>query len=198
MLTTYSLFKKKRATFSGAFQTGAIYDLSTSSVLFCIFINVALYLVFTIVCFFASRPPVALVDALNSLLTENPLARRLPSFARRCLTLRRMSKEETIAICFCGPAKTTSLGIPLVTAMWKDADDATRAFIQIPVLLYTIEQVRKVSCCASFVIKKKKGKAKCADASRLLDDQGLSGSAACALLPVVPPPRPQGGVGHRT
>jgi hypothetical protein len=52
-----------------------------------------------------------------------------------------MSKEQTIAVCFCGAAKTTSLGIPLVTAMWTQADDLTRAFITIPVLLYTIEQV---------------------------------------------------------
>lgn len=50
-------------------------------------------------------------------------------------------EEETIAVCFCGAAKTTSLGIPLVAAMWAAADDLTRALIQIPVLLYTIEQV---------------------------------------------------------
>jgi sodium/bile acid cotransporter 7 len=49
--------------------------------------------------------------------------------------------EETIAVCFCGAAKTTSVGIPLVTAMWAESDDLTRAYIQIPVLLYTIEQV---------------------------------------------------------
>lgn len=46
-----------------------------------------------------------------------------------------------IAVCFCGAAKTTSLGIPLATAMWTQSDDLTRALIQIPVLLYTIEQV---------------------------------------------------------
>jgi sodium/bile acid cotransporter 7 len=46
-----------------------------------------------------------------------------------------------VAVCFCGAAKTTSLGIPLVTAMWREADDLTRAYVQIPVLLYTIEQV---------------------------------------------------------
>jgi sodium/bile acid cotransporter 7 len=53
-----------------------------------------------------------------------------------------MSRRQTVAVCFCGAAKTTSLGIPLVTAMWRDADNLTRAYIQIPVLLYTIEQVR--------------------------------------------------------
>ncbi|OAQ95742.1 hypothetical protein LLEC1_04152 [Akanthomyces lecanii] len=52
-----------------------------------------------------------------------------------------MSIEETIAVCFCGAAKTASLGIPLVAAMWAAADNLTRAFDQIPVLLYTIEQI---------------------------------------------------------
>jgi sodium/bile acid cotransporter 7 len=52
-----------------------------------------------------------------------------------------MTREQMIAVCFCGAAKTTSLGIPLVSAMWIHADDLTRAFVQIPVLLYTTEQV---------------------------------------------------------
>ncbi|KAF3347460.1 hypothetical protein VdG2_04182 [Verticillium dahliae VDG2] len=47
----------------------------------------------------------------------------------------------TVAVCFCGAAKTTSLGIPLVAAMWRDADDLTVALVQVPLLLYTIEQV---------------------------------------------------------
>jgi sodium/bile acid cotransporter 7 len=60
---------------------------------------------------------------------------------KRIVSVKKMSKEQTIAVCFCGAAKTTSLGIPLVTAIWTQADDLTRAFITIPVLLYTIEQV---------------------------------------------------------
>lgn len=52
-----------------------------------------------------------------------------------------MSKEQTVAVCFCGAAKTTSVGIPLVAAMWASQDETKRAFVQIPVLLYTMEQV---------------------------------------------------------
>lgn len=127
-----------RTTFSGAFQTGAIYTLSTPSILFNIFMNIALYLLFTVCCFFTARPPRFLCALLNPYL-QHP---RLPAAVRRVVGLKRMGRRQTVAVCFCGAAKTTSLGIPLVTAMWKDADDLTRAFIQIPVLLYTIEQVR--------------------------------------------------------
>lgn len=130
---------RHRATFSGAFQTGAIYEISTSNILYNIFLNIALYFVFTIICFYASRPPLRLATILNPYLLEN---KRLPDIVRRAVGIKRMSREQAVAVCFCGAAKTTSLGIPLVTAMWKDADDLTRAHIQIPVLLYTIEQVR--------------------------------------------------------
>ncbi|KAH6888570.1 putative sodium bile acid cotransporter [Thelonectria olida] len=120
-------------TFSGAFGTGALTQLSTSNVLFDVFMNVALYFVFTVICFYTARPPQRLVDKVSS----SRIGRHLP----RALRPYRMSKEQTIAVCFCGAAKTTSLGIPLASAMWARADDLTRAYIQIPVLLYTIEQV---------------------------------------------------------
>ncbi|KAM0436876.1 hypothetical protein ACHAPT_002589 [Fusarium lateritium] len=120
-------------TFSGAFGTGALKDLSTGNVVFNVLINVALYAIFTVICFYAARPPERFVDWVSS----SWFGRHLP----RALLPARMSKEQTIAVCFCGAAKTTSLGIPLVSAMWARADDLTRAYIQIPVLLYTIEQV---------------------------------------------------------
>lgn len=99
--------------------------------------NVALYMVFTLFCFYVARPPLLLADYFNG----SRLINHLPSPLRHVVSIQRMSKEQTIAVCFCGAAKTTSLGIPLVTAMWARADNLTRAYIQIPVLLYTIEQV---------------------------------------------------------
>ena len=122
-----------RTTFSGAFGTGALFSLSTRSIIFDIFINVALYIIFTLICFFTARPPEALINLVNN--------SRFGKHVPRPLKPKQMSKEQTIAVCFCGAAKTTSLGIPLVSAMWARSDDLTRAYIQIPVLLYTIEQV---------------------------------------------------------
>ena len=55
--------------------------------------------------------------------------------------LAKMPKMETVAVCFCGAAKTTALGIPLVTVMWTHFDEDVRANIQIPVVLYTTEQI---------------------------------------------------------
>lgn len=55
--------------------------------------------------------------------------------------MRRLSRAQTVAVCFCGAAKTQSLGIPLIAAMWTHADPLTMAYIEIPVVLYTMEQV---------------------------------------------------------
>jgi hypothetical protein len=59
-----------------------------------------------------------------------------------------MPPEEAIAICFCGPAKTTGLGIPLLYAMWTPVDLFTKAQTSVPVLLYTTEQI----CVAHFMV----------------------------------------------
>lgn len=60
-----------------------------------------------------------------------------------------MTPEETIAVCFCGPAKSTALGIPLLYAMWQSVDLFTKAKTSVPVLLYTTEQI----CVAHFFVQ---------------------------------------------
>ncbi|TLS24450.1 hypothetical protein PpBr36_08772 [Pyricularia pennisetigena] len=127
-------------TFCGAFATGALYVTPKASLIFNIFMNIGLYLLFTLICFFSARPPLGLVTWAQGAFEKKPLC-KLPALLKRVVVPKRMSKEQTIAVCFCGAAKTTSLGIPLVTAMWSQSDNLRRAFVQIPVLLYTIEQV---------------------------------------------------------
>ncbi|KAI6351815.1 hypothetical protein MCOR25_009725 [Pyricularia grisea] len=127
-------------TFCGAFATGALYVTPKASLVFNIFMNIGLYLLFTVICFFSARPPLRLVVWAEGVF-EKKLLCKFPTLLKRVIVPKRMSKEQTIAVCFCGAAKTTSLGIPLVTAMWSESDNLRRAFIQIPVLLYTIEQV---------------------------------------------------------
>lgn len=125
-------------TFSNAFKTGAIYKLPKGSIVFNILMNVGLYGLFTVICFYTARPPRRLVTACEALLARAPW---LPRWARRVMTPKQMSREQAVAVCFCGAAKTTSVGIPLVSAMWAQQDELTRAYVTIPVMLYTMEQV---------------------------------------------------------
>jgi sodium/bile acid cotransporter 7 len=101
-------------------------------VIFVVLFNIALYIFLTIVCFLGSRPP----RILSSQKWSEPI-------------FKRMSPEETIAVCFCGPAKSTALGIPLLYAMWKPIDLYTKAKTSVPVLLYTTEQI----CVAHFFVQ---------------------------------------------
>ncbi|KAL0931643.1 solute carrier family 10 [Colletotrichum truncatum] len=140
-VSTFCLILLVWTTFSAAFKTGALYQTPHASIIFNVFMNVGLYMLFTVICFFAARPPLPFCDTVNAHVADSKALRRSPSLLRRIVTARQLSREQTIAVCFCGAAKTTSLGIPLATAMWTQSDDLTRALIQIPVLLYTIEQV---------------------------------------------------------
>ncbi|KAL2864458.1 uncharacterized protein BJX67DRAFT_220375 [Aspergillus lucknowensis] len=113
-------------TFSSCFATGALQGLSTESLVFVVLFNIALYIFLTAVCFSLARPP--------------------QSFCRwttigRWQLFKDIPPVETIAVCFCGPAKSTALGIPLLYAMWTPLDLFIKARTSVPVLLYTTEQL---------------------------------------------------------
>ncbi|KAI0866807.1 sodium bile acid symporter [Xylaria cubensis] len=129
------------STFSGAFETGALTELPKSSIIFNVFINVAEYLLFTIICYYIAYPPRRVTALLNGCIAESRIGSHLPATLRRAITVKRMPRELVIAVCFCGAAKTTSIGIPLAAAMWSKLDNFTISSIQVPVLLYTVEQV---------------------------------------------------------
>jgi sodium/bile acid cotransporter 7 len=98
--------------------------MSAQSIIFVAFFNIGLYITLTVVCFFAARPPQILYSRGWSKSIFKPL-----------------SPEQAIAVCFCGPAKSTALGIPLLYAMWEPLDLYTKAKTSVPVLLYTTEQI---------------------------------------------------------
>ncbi|ORY63543.1 sodium bile acid symporter family protein [Pseudomassariella vexata] len=129
------------STFSGAFNTGGLYQLSKGSVVFNVIMNLFLYALYTLVCFYAAAPPGFVARPVNNHVADSKWTARLPAIVRRGITIRRLSKEQVVAVCFCGAAKTQALGIPLADAMWSQHTDRVKSLIQIPVLLYTMEQV---------------------------------------------------------
>ncbi|KAK2061181.1 sodium/bile acid cotransporter [Colletotrichum caudatum] len=177
-VSTFCLILLVWTTFSAAFQTGALYVTPHASIIFNVFMNAALYALFTLICFYAARPPPSACEAVNPVVGRAPG----PGLLRRALTVRRLSREQAIAVCFCGAAKTTSLGIPLATAMWTASDDLTRALIQIPVLLYTIEQVFMAQILV-YVFKRYLRRAAKAEAEVTEDEEGAgagAGTPVCA------------------
>lgn len=106
--------------------------MDSQSIIFVVLFNIALYIFLTGVCFISSRPP-----------------RFLQSKRWTGTVFKPLSPKETIAACFCGPAKSTALGIPLLYAMWAPLDLYLQAQTSVPVLLYTTEQI----CVAHFFVQ---------------------------------------------
>ncbi|KAJ5256940.1 hypothetical protein N7478_013044 [Penicillium angulare] len=111
-------------TFSSCFATGSLQTMSTPTIVFVVLFNVALYVFLTGICFIIARPPRFFLSIPWTDVTFEPLAPR-----------------EAIAACFCGPAKSTALGIPLLYAMWQPLNNDAKAQTSVPVLLYTTEQI---------------------------------------------------------
>ncbi len=96
--------------------------MPTHTIVLMVFLNVILCGAFSLFSFFLARPP----RALN---------KRYPRL------FNIMDKRETIAVVFCAPAKTQAMGVPLVQAMYASASEATRASLQVPIVLYTVEGI---------------------------------------------------------
>ncbi|GME46248.1 putative sphingosine-1-phosphate lyase protein [Neofusicoccum parvum] len=126
---TFCLLLLIWSSFSSCFETSALQTLSTETVILIVFFNIGMYLFWTIVCFLGARIPESWAHYTKGII-------------------RRFDKPETIAICFCGPAKTAGLGIPLVYAMWVEFSTEVKAKLSIPLILYTTEQV----FCAHFLV----------------------------------------------
>jgi sodium/bile acid cotransporter 7 len=112
------------STFSSCFYYQALENVSHQSVILVCFLNVALYVFFTFFSLLAARPPV------------HPRSR----FWQR--VFYRFPKRDTIAICFCSPAKSVSIGAPLIGVMWAQGfTPAVQALVMVPIVLYQAEQI---------------------------------------------------------
>lgn len=136
-------------TMSTCFYEGAFTSVGGGSIALTCALNVGLYILFAALIFGMARPPV-LFKRWFSLRILVPWRKSLGDDAekqdssadRRHVTISPVytfPAEETIAAIFCGPAKTTALGIPLLYAMWTIG--VVRARMSIPVVLYTTEQI---------------------------------------------------------
>ncbi|KAF3180335.1 hypothetical protein TWF788_006848 [Orbilia oligospora] len=128
-ISTFCLTLLVWTAFSSCFATGSLQKMPKEFLVLVIFVNIGLYISFTSLCVLLSKVRIL-----------------YPSFKwqERRLYMSRsrvLDRGVFIAICFCAPAKTTGLGLPIVTAMWTRYPEEMKAKIQIPVVLYTIEQI---------------------------------------------------------
>ena len=112
------------ATFSSCFYYQALENISHQSVILVCFLNLGLYIFFTFLSLLFARPPI------------QPKSRTLQNI------FYRFSKRDTIAICFCAPAKSVSIGAPLIGVMWSTGfSNSVQSLVMVPIVLYQAEQI---------------------------------------------------------
>ena len=112
------------ATFSSCFYHQALENVSRQSVILVVFLNVGLYVFFTLFSLLVARPP---IHSQSYILQK---------------VFSRFSKRDTIAICFCAPAKSVSIGAPLIGVMWGTGfSEPVQSLVMIPIVLYQAEQI---------------------------------------------------------
>ena len=112
------------ATYSSCFYYHTLDNVSHESVILVCFLNVGLYVFFTLFSLLVARPPIH---------PRSGLLQRI---------FFRFSKEDTIAICFCAPAKSVSIGAPLIGVMWGGGfSNSFQSLVAVPIVLYQAEQI---------------------------------------------------------
>lgn len=124
--------------FCNAFTSGAFTTASHATIIYLCFINISLYLLLT-----------ALIFAIV----------RLPSLTTSAAAWWRMSKKDTIALCFCGPGKGVfclipvvessnsltppgvALGAPLLAILYANVSLNHQAKMALALLIYNGEQI---------------------------------------------------------
>ncbi|KAK9460918.1 SBF-like CPA transporter family-domain-containing protein [Lipomyces oligophaga] len=112
---TFCLLLLIWSSFSNSFAANAFEQVSHASMIMVCFLNVLLYLFYTLIC---------LALAYN------------PFFPKRF----RFSRADTVSICLCGAAKTVALGVPLINSQYS-GQTLKIGLVSIPLVLFQGEQI---------------------------------------------------------
>lgn len=136
-LGTFMLLLVMWSSFSTAFRQDAFTSVSKESIIMIVFFNIAIYLFFTILCFFYARP-YFLLKIFQDAPNEN--SSRFYSWSYTIFRPFYYDRRDTVSIMLCGPAKTAALGVSLVTSQYGSNNENLGKLL-VPLVLYQAEQV---------------------------------------------------------
>ncbi|SCU80620.1 LAFA_0C00276g1_1 [Lachancea sp. 'fantastica'] len=125
------------SSFSTAFYQHAFTSVSGISMVFIVLFNIGIYLFFSVLCFVCARP-----WFIPKIFPEEPneTSSQVYAFGYRVLRPFYYNKKDTVAILFCGPAKTAALGVSLISSQYG-SDFPQLGKLLVPLVLYQSEQV---------------------------------------------------------
>lgn len=136
-------------SFSTAFAQDAFTSVSHASIIFLVFFNIGIYLFFTVLVFFYSRPPFIL-----HYLPHEPTPESTKTY-RWCYKIFRpfyYNRRDTVSVMLCGPAKTAALGVSLVSSQYG-SNNPKLGVLLVPLVLYQAEQVMTAQVLVKFMKK---------------------------------------------
>ncbi|SCV02423.1 LAME_0H00210g1_1 [Lachancea meyersii CBS 8951] len=125
------------SSFSTAFYQHAFTSVPGICIVFVVLFNLGIYLFFSVLCFVCARPWIIL-----RLFPEEPSESSSKPYIIGYRLLRPFyyNKKDTVAILFCGPAKTAALGVSLISSQYG-SDFPQLGKLLVPLVLYQSEQV---------------------------------------------------------
>ncbi|CAO3587652.1 unnamed protein product [Absidia cylindrospora] len=112
------------SVFSDAVYSGSFSAVTAKDIVIIAVINAIFYITFSLTCLLLARLPL-------------PRFIKTPDWIKRL----RYSREDTVAIMYCGATKTVAMGVPLINVLYQNGDPGTIGVLSTPLLLYHVEQL---------------------------------------------------------
>ncbi|ORZ16882.1 SBF-like CPA transporter family-domain-containing protein [Absidia repens] len=112
------------SVFSDAVYSGSFSAVTAKDIVIIAVINAVFYITFSLTCLLLARLP--LPKFINT-----------PDWIKRL----RYSREDTVAVMYCGATKTVAMGVPLINVLYQNGDPGTIGVLSTPLLLYHVEQL---------------------------------------------------------
>lgn len=136
-------------SFSTAFAQDAFTSVPHTSIIFIVFFNIGIYLFFTVISYFYSRP-YFIKKAFEQDPDEN--SSRTYKWAHWFFKPFYYDRRDTVSVMLCGPAKTAALGVSLVSSQYGSTNPQLGKLL-VPLVLYQAEQVMTAQILVNFMRK---------------------------------------------
>jgi sodium/bile acid cotransporter 7 len=123
-VSSFMLLTMVWSVFSDAVYSGSFAAVTAKDIVAVAIMNGGFYILFSFLCLVLARLP-------------------LPRFIQTPAIIKKLrySREDTVAVMYCGATKTVAMGVPLINVLYSSGDPGTVGVLSTPLLLYHVEQL---------------------------------------------------------
>ncbi|KAI9306998.1 SBF-like CPA transporter family-domain-containing protein [Cunninghamella echinulata] len=121
-ISSIALLTMVWSVFSDAVYNGSFSAVSPVDIVAVAIMNAGFYILFSLLSWFLAYLPI-------------------PYPGPAWLQNLRYSREDTVAVMYCGATKTVAMGVPLINVLYQNGNPGTVGVLSTPLLLYHVEQL---------------------------------------------------------